>query len=429
MSAINWIIEYGATFTEWFLCSMFCGTFIENTDLKKNLWKRLLVISAFSPLVLVYNNILSLFSSITVILGMMLICLCQIIIYHKNWVMAVILSIIFLPMIFVTDSMIVSTISYSLKISTAEIYEKMSLYRTIAIVSSKAMLMFITVTINKFMTKKSRFPRRYLLVLFIVTISMFFICIVITFLDLKNNAINSYVSIMFFIVVLILLIVVFFGTFKLAEYYENKQQFKLVMLRNQMLEQSMKETEQTFMLWKRSTHDYKHNIINLMSLAENNDIQGIKLFLEKENELLGKELFYYKTGNDTVDTILNVKQKTAEIKGINFIINAEIPEKCNVSSSDFASLLGNLIDNAIEASEKEENPFVEVKIKVVKTFMMINIKNKYTKNDMLTSTTKPEKYLHGIGMYSINQTVRKYAGEFQTEITDNTFNVKIMIPM
>ena len=42
------------------------------------------------------------------------------------------------------------------------------------------------------------------------------------------------------------------------------------------------------MLWKTSLHDFKHNIMNLMSMAENNDIQGIKQYLEKENDLLGK---------------------------------------------------------------------------------------------------------------------------------------------
>lgn len=428
MSAVYWIIEYGAIFTEWFLCSIFCGTFIENIDLKKNFWKRLFVTSTLPTLVLICNNVVSLFSPITVIFSTLLFCLNQIIIYNKNPIKASILSVIFVLLISVIDNIIVSTISYGLKIPTSEIY-KMSLYRIIAIVCSKTLLMFLTATTNKFFAKKILFPRKYIIILFVSTISMFFLSASIALLDLKNNAVNSYVSIMFFIVMLILLIVIFFGTFKLAEYYENKQQFKLIMLRNQMLEQSMKETEQTFMLWKTGMHDYKHNIINLMSLAENNDMQGIRQYLADESELLGKKLFYYKTGNDTVDTLLNIKQKIAESNGIIFIINAEIPENCKISSADFASLLGNLLDNAIEASEKEEEPFIEVKIKTVKSFMVINVLNKYTRCDTSLQTSKAEKHFHGIGIHSIKQTVKKYGGEFKVEITDNTFNVKIMIPM
>ncbi len=195
-----------------------------------------------------------------------------------------------------------------------------------------------------------------------------------------------------------------------------------------MLEQSMTETEQTFMLWKTSLHDFKLNIMNLMSMAENNDIQGIKEYLEKENDLLGKKLFYYKTGNETVDIILNIKQKLAENKGITFIINAKVPENCRISSMDFSSLLGNLLDNAIEASEKETNPFIEVKMKSLKDYLIINILNKYTKSELYSDTTKDEKHLHGIGIHSVKQTVKKYGGEFYTEISDNIFNAKIMIP-
>lgn len=75
---------------------------------------------------------------------------------------------------------------------------------------------------------------------------------------------------------LILLMIIFLGTFKLAEYYENQQQLKLITLKNQMLEQSMSEAEQTFMLWKKSMHDFKHKIMNLMTLADNNDVERIK---------------------------------------------------------------------------------------------------------------------------------------------------------
>ena len=66
-------------------------------------------------------------------------------------------------------------------------------------------------------------------------------------------------------------------------------------------------------------HDYKHNIANLITLADNNNLDGIKAYLQSENKLLTKKLFYYKTGNDTIDTILNIKQRTAEDKGIAFI--------------------------------------------------------------------------------------------------------------
>lgn len=428
MNAVFWIIEFCSSFVEAFLCTIFCGTFIENIDLKKNLNKRIIAALVATSAMLIVNHI-NIYSIITVVLGFALMALMSFAVYSKNPLKAPVLGITFLLLIAVIDNVVVSIISYALKIPTVEIYQEMSFYRVLAIISSKIMLLFVVIAMNKFFSKRITLQRNYLIALFTITTIMFIITVLITFIDIKNNAVNSIVSILFFTVMLILLMIIFFGTFKLTEYYENQEELKLTTLKNQMLEKSMSETEQTFMLWKKSMHDYKHNIANLMSLANNNDIEGIKQYLQSENKLLSKKLFYYKTGNDTVDTILNIKQRTAESKGITFIITAEIPDNCIVKSAHFASILGNLLDNAIEASIDEESPFVEVKIKPVKSYLMIVVSNKCTKSNVELKTTKSDKQLHGIGINSVKQTVKSYKGTFVTDHTDGIFNAEIMIPM
>lgn len=428
MNAVFWIIEFCSSFVEAFLCTIFCGTFIENKDLKKNLNKRIIAALIATSAMLIVNHI-NIYSVITVVFGLALMALMSFAVYSKNPLKASVLGITFLLLIAVIDNVVVSIISYALKIPTVEIYQEMSLYRVLAIISSKIMLLFVVIAMNKFFSKRRTLQRNYLIALFTITTIMFIITVLITFIDIKNNAVNSIVSILFFTVMLILLMIIFFGTFKLTEYYENQEELKLTTLKNQMLEKSMSETEQTFMLWKKSMHDYKHNIANLMSLANNNDIEGIKQYLQSENKLLTKKLFYYKTGNDTIDTILNIKQRTAEDKGITFIITAKIPDNCIVKSAHFASILGNLLDNAIEASIDEEAPFVEVKIKPVKSYLMIVVSNKCTKSNIELKTTKSDKQLHGIGINSVKQTVKEYKGTFLTDHTDGIFNAEIMIPM
>lgn len=428
MNAVFWIIEFCSSFVEAFLCTIFCGTFIEKIDLKKNLNKRIIATLIATSAMLIVNHI-NIYSVITVVFGLALMALMSFAVYSKNPLKASVLGITFLLLIAVIDNVVVSIISYALKIPTVEIYQEMSLYRVLAIISSKIMLLFVVIAMNKFFSKRRTLQRNYLIALFTITTIMFIITVLITFIDIKNNAVNSIVSILFFTVMLILLMIIFFGTFKLTEYYENQEELKLTTLKNQMLEKSMSETEQTFMLWKKSMHDYKHNIANLITLADNNNLDGIKAYLQSENKLLTKKLFYYKTGNDTIDTILNIKQRTAEDKGIAFIINAEIPEKCPVSSAHFASVLGNLLDNAIEASIDEELPFIEVKIKPVKSYLMIVISNKCTRSNIKLETTKSDKQLHGIGINSVKQTVKEYKGTFLTDHTDGIFNAEIMIPM
>ena len=428
MMYVYWGIELFATFIELFLSTIFCGTFIEITTTGKTLIRRLIGSVVLSVVMLIVNHI-HLFSPITTLTAFSLTILLNVIVFRKNIAKLIVLSTTILLIILTIDNVVSSIISIVVKIPVFELYQELSLYRVLAIISSKTVLLLTVIIINKLLSKKRTLQRRYLILLFSITTVMFILTILITFMEIKNKAVNSVISISFFAVMLILLMIIFFGTFKLTEYYENQEELKLTTLKNQMLEKSMSETEQTFNLWKKSMHDYKHNIINLKILAQNNDLEGIQRYLDEEENLLSKKLFYYKTGNDTVDSIIYIKQNAAETKKIPFIVNAEIPEECPVASAHFASILGNLLDNAIEASEKVKQPYIEVKIKTIEEYLVIAISNRCNSQNQLLETNKTNRIFHGIGLGSVRHTVKLYKGEVSVKQKDDIFFVNIMIPL
>ena len=428
MNLIYWIIEYSATFCEFFLCTVFSKSIIKNSDDKNN-YLQFGILSFVLSLIMINVNNFKLYSPITAVIGVALMVLSSVIVNIKNPLRAVALGIAFLAIIAVIDNTVSNIIAFLIKIPITEINKELSIYRTFAVISSKSFLTLLTIMLNKYFFNKKNPNMKYMFFLFAVTSVMLLMTCFITFIDIKNDSINSYILILFFITMFVLLMTILFGVFKLTEYYENQQKLKLITLKNHMLEQSMTETEQTFMLWKTSLHDFKHKIINLMTLAENNDIQGIKQYLENENNLLVKKLFYYKTGNDTVDTILNIKQKYAEDKKITFIINAEVPQNSSILSADFATILGNLIDNAIEYSEYEFEPYIEVKIKPNEKFLIIVVSNKCTKNNIDLKTSKSNKVMHGMGLYSVKRTVKQYDGEIVIKNSDDVFSVNIILPI
>lgn len=428
MMYVYWGIELFATFIELFLSTIFCGTFIEITTTGKTLIRRLIGSVVLSVVMLIVNHI-HLFSPITTLIAFSLTILLNVIVFRKNIAKLIVLSTTILLIILTIDNVVSSIISIVVKIPVFELYQELSLYRVLAIISSKTVLLLTVIIINKLLSKKRTLQRRYLILLFSITTVMFILTILITFMEIKNKAVNSVISISFFAVMLILLMIIFFGTFKLTEYYENQEELKLTTLKNQMLEKSMSETEQTFNLWKKSMHDYKHNIINLKILAQNKDLEGIQRYLDEEENLLSKKLFYYKTGNDTVDSIIYIKQNAAETKKIPFIVNAEIPEECPVASAHFASILGNLLDNAIEASEKVKQPYIEVKIKTIEDYLVIAISNRCNSKNQLLETNKLNRIFHGIGLGSVRHTVKLYKGEVSVKQKDDIFFVNIMIPL
>ena len=233
----------------------------------------------------------------------------------------------------------------------------------------------------------------------------------------------------FFIISIVIELMVFYFVIKVGESYEQQQKTELIETKNRMLQKSLDETEQAFKLWRRSVHDYKNSIIALRQLAVDGDMEGIKEYLNRESKLIDKKMFYIKTGSSVVDTIVNTKQSLAEGKGITFVVNASIPEKCCVSEIDMANILGNLIDNAIEASEGEKEPYIDLTIKQEKTFIVIKIVNKYSKDfSGKLETTKKRQEFHGIGIGSVRSIVKKYGGEFSIKKKDTDVIAKILIP-
>ena len=140
-------------------------------------------------------------------------------------------------------------------------------------------------------------------------------------------------------------------------------------------------------------------------------------------------MFYIRTGNDIVDTIVNTKQNFAEEKGIMFVVNATIPNQCRINEIDMARILGNLIDNAIEASEGEEEPYIDLVIRQEKKFIVIKIVNKYSREfSKELRTIKHQRMFHGIGIGSIKSIVEKYEGEFLIQKQGNEVIANILIP-
>lgn len=200
-------------------------------------------------------------------------------------------------------------------------------------------------------------------------------------------------------------------------------------MKNTMLQKSLDETEQAFQLWRKSVHDYKNHVIALRQLAADENMEGIKEYLNCENELIQKKMFYIKTGNSVVDAIVNTKQRLSEEKGITFIVNAAIPKKCCVREIDMSNILGNLIDNAMEASQGEEEPYIDLTIRQEKTFLVIKIINQYSRDfSENLKTTKKKQEFHGIGIRSVKSIVTKYEGEFSIDKKGTEVVVKILIP-
>ena len=133
--------------------------------------------------------------------------------------------------------------------------------------------------------------------------------------------------------------------------------------------------------------------------------------------------------NLMIDSIIDMKKGSALSKGIDMVTELYIPPNMKYDSLDMVIILGNLLDNAIEACEKlmnKKKPEIILKIQYKMSNLVILIKNTYDGEEIgagnsvdnsLPATTKNDKKIHGIGMRNVKEIIKKYNGiiEWRTE--------------
>ena len=197
----------------------------------------------------------------------------------------------------------------------------------------------------------------------------------------------------------------------------------------------IKENFKTLKLLKHDMRKYM-SYINKLILDGNyketlnyiNELNNIDIFKNNTNII--------KTDNICIDTILNLKLSEAIENNINVETDINIPYDINISSVDMVCLLGNLIDNCIEANLKlnEEERYIFLKLKYYNETLLINLINRYDNiivddnGCILTSKhNRNEKY--GLGLKIVEKIIEKYNGILEINNDNNKFDLNIIISL
>lgn len=176
-------------------------------------------------------------------------------------------------------------------------------------------------------------------------------------------------------------------------------------------------------------HDLKYRISRISRIEDSKDkeeyIDSIKNALSIYDNI-------YQTGNDVLDLVLTEKGLLCEEYGINVTCMIDGSILGFMSASDLNALFGNLIDNAVESTMKEEKDrrFIGIQVKKRGQGCYIHIDNTCSVppsfKDGLPVTTKKDKAYHGFGVRSVKYIVDKYGGDLLMQAVDGRFSVDIL---
>ncbi len=200
-----------------------------------------------------------------------------------------------------------------------------------------------------------------------------------------------------------------------------------------LIETHYREVDNMYRQIRGWRHDYRNHIQTMKAYAAAGDWEAIKKYLELLDDDLTHVDTVIKTGNPMTDAILNSKISLAQSKGIQVKADAHIPVKLKSSEIDLCCIIGNLFDNAIEASMAlpEDQRLIRVYMDMKNTQLYISFTNftagkKLPKVNGRFLSTKGKG--HGLGLVRIDSIVERLDGYINRNSEDGAFTTEILLP-
>lgn len=230
-------------------------------------------------------------------------------------------------------------------------------------------------------------------------------------------------------VIVTLLIFYLYGA--LENYYKDKSDKEKFKQKVEIYSSQLDIMSESYEKIRTLRHDIKHHVMELKYLIDGQEIEKAMHYLDEIEKHLTNEMEYAASGNKEIDSTLNYLLGMAEKKQICTEVHVCIPEKAELHNFGLNVILGNLLENAIEAAEKSAEKYLRLEISVKQGIFYIKIQNSYESEIKLKNnkiiTEKADKSRHGIGLESVRRIVEESGGTIKIDWQDKLFSVDIFL--
>lgn len=208
---------------------------------------------------------------------------------------------------------------------------------------------------------------------------------------------------------------------------------KIATYQNDLMEKHCEEVQNIYKTMRGWRHDYHNHIQTMLALVDNPE--KIKEYLLELNDDLNTVDTVIKTGNLMIDAILNSKLSLIRTNSIAVTAKAVVPQNLPIPEVDLCTVIGNLLDNAMEACVKQPNEserFVRIYMGVLKQQLYISVQNsvgdKVLKEGDRYISSKPGTG-HGLGLFRVDRIVKKNQGYVLRKNEDGIFATEVFLPL
>lgn len=231
-------------------------------------------------------------------------------------------------------------------------------------------------------------------------------------------------------VLLIINFMVFFFYDLILKTYDEKFKLQLMEQKNKEYVHQIELNNQIQEQIRCLRHDMSNHLQRMEILLKSNNYDQLENYLNKCIETITVTRPISNCGNLDIDSLINYKLGNLSNE-VPMDIKINLPRKLHIDNFDLTIILGNLLDNSIEALKSCKNKYLSIRMNYNKGVFIIDIKNSYTGNIKINGdildTTKLDKKNHGIGLQSVQNTLKHYDGKISYTYNDDIFQVKVML--
>lgn len=208
---------------------------------------------------------------------------------------------------------------------------------------------------------------------------------------------------------------------------------KLVEYQTEATEKHLSEVRSIHKEMRGYKHDFHHHLQSLKGQLEAGEVERALAYIDELDAQLQNVDTLLKTGNVTLDAILSAKLYRAKAENIEVTIKANVPDELTISDVELSIIVGNLLDNAMEAllsvppqKERFLRIFIGMKGKMLYFSMLNSAGEKQQKSGTLFSTRKSG--VHGFGLRRAASILKKHDGWCKYNSEDGAFTSEFLVP-
>ena len=302
---------------------------------------------------------------------------------------------------------------------------------------SKICMLLLSVIISHCIKDKhySEIPLLYFLSILLIPVSSIYVMHHIFLIAAVHNE-----YMIFSVTASFLLLIVNYIIFEVYDWIsrnaELREQNRLYAQQLELCSQQAEERESLYLEIRRTRHDLKNHLSELLGMIQTGQISDAEEYILRMLDIGAgnRPEEVSRSGNIVIDSLINNAYAAAQKDNIQFNVNVLVPASLPFESGHLAIILGNLLENALEACRDipDGKRFICLDISYAKGIFQLCIKNNYQakrKKDNIGHylTTKNDNIYHGLGLSSINHAVVNYHGQMDITDNDNLFQVIVVM--